>query len=329
MKKKEIEKLKKADLSQKILVIGDLILDQYIWGKVQRISPEAPVPVVEVEKNTYIPGGAANVASNISSLGANAIISGVIGDDGIGRILMEELSKKNIDTSAVVIDRTRPTSLKTRVIAHSQQVVRIDREKKEIIGKETIKKLLDKVEKFIPEVKVVVFSDYNKGVAEKEFVKEVIKIAKKFKKKIIVDPKPANFEKFKNVTILTPNQQEASIYSHIQISDRETLKNAAKKIMKNLKPEYLLITCGEKGMTFFLKEKFYHIPAVVSEVYDVTGAGDTVVGSLAVFLAAGIDMLTSIKLSNYAAGVVVRKVGTATTTVKEILDTIEKYEGKN
>jgi D-beta-D-heptose 7-phosphate kinase/D-beta-D-heptose 1-phosphate adenosyltransferase len=326
MKEGIIKKIKEIDTSKKILVIGDLILDQYIFGKVKRISPEAPVPVVEVEKNIYIPGGAANVANNISSLGGRAIISGVIGEDGIGRILKEELLKKKIDISGIVIEKNRPTSLKTRVIAHSQQVVRIDREKKEEIGKQTIKKILQKIEKFLKEVEVVVFSDYNKGMAEKNFVREIVKISKKFKKKIIVDPKPQNFEKFKNVTILTPNQQEAILYSHIEISDRKTLEKVAKKIMKNLKLEALLITRGEKGMSLFTEEKSIHIPAVTSEVYDVTGAGDTVVGALSVFLAAGFDLFTSVKLANYAAGVVVRKLGTATVTLGEILEILEKYE---
>lgn len=322
----EVKKLKKLNLAQKILVIGDLILDQYIWGKVQRISPEAPVPVVEVEKSTYIPGGAANVANNISALGGKVVLCGIIGNDNSGKILEKELQNKGIDTSGIVIDETRPTSIKTRIIAHSQQVVRIDREKKEKIGREIVKKLLEKIKIIIPEVKIISFSDYNKGMAEKILVKEIIKIAHKFKKKVIVDPKPANFEKFKNATLITPNQQEASLASHIEIVDERTLKKAAKKIMRNLNLEALLVTRGEKGMSLFKKEKEVHIPAVTSEVYDVTGAGDTVVGALSLFLASGADLITAVKFSNYAAGVVVRKVGTATATLQEIKEMLKKYE---
>ena len=312
--------------NKKILVIGDVMLDQFMLGEVRRISPEAPVPIVEVKKHTFIPGGAGNVANNISSLSGKPIIVGIIGNDDTGKRLKKEFEERKIDISGLVVDNSRSTILKTRVIAHNQQVVRIDREEKKEIDKKIIQKLKMIIERKISDVSAVVFSDYNKGLTNIDFVEDVIDLSKKYKKIVVVDPKPQNLLKFKNVTIIAPNQTEAYISVGKIVDEKYPIEKVGFEILELLNSSAVLITQGENGMTLFEKNrKVTHIKSIASEVYDVTGAGDTVVATLTLSLSTGADFLISTKLANYAAGVVVRKIGTATVTKDELLDVIQTH----
>lgn len=307
----------------RILGIGDFILDKFVWGNVSRISPEAPVPVVNVKRESYMPGGSLNVANNIRTLGAKIDPCGVVGRDIEGRVLVKTMRREGIDTGGVVLDSKRPTSLKTRIIAHSQQVVRFDRESTEDVAASDLKKILQFVEKKIGSVNVVIIEDYGKGMIQPEFVTKVIKLAKKVGKPVLVDPKERHFSFYKGATGMTPNRKEAysgyeSLYgvSHKQPS----LETVGWGLLKKLQLEFILITLGEDGMALFQKNKksVVSIPTTAREVYDVSGAGDTVIATLALAMAARVSMTQAAKLANLAAGIVVEKLGTATTTPDEL-----------
>lgn len=315
------ENLKKA----KILVVGDMILDEFIWGDVSRISPEAPVPVVEVKSQSYMPGGAANVVNNIRSLKGKVSMAGVIGSDEDGRILRNRLAAINADVRGVIIDSKRPTSLKTRIVAHSQQVVRIDREKIQKTGKTVYKKLMEFIRKTIYGADAVILEDYGKGVITAPLVNEVVWLARKYDKIVSVDPKEENFYSYKGVTIITPNHHEAGRALGMKIKDKKTLHQAGKEILERFGPQAVLITLGENGMCLFECDgRITHIPTVAKEVYDVSGAGDTVIGALTMALATRASMLESAYISNFAAGVVVGKVGIATVSPEELRAAIDE-----
>lgn len=302
-----------------ILVIGDLMVDQYIWGKVRRISPEAPVPVVEVTEEDQLLGGAANVAHNILSLGGKVFITGTIGRDDIGKILINKLSEKGFNTDGVIADGKRPTTVKTRVIAHSQQVVRFDREMKGDIGKATLSLILDYVRSCLPEIKGIIISDYCKGLITKTLIRKLIELTKS-KVFIAVDPKIGHFDYYKNVSLITPNINEASFGSGIDITDEKTLIAAGKMLMKKLECDSVIITRGDEGMTLFEKNGVItNIPTCAREVYDVSGAGDTVIAALTLCHSAGANLKEAAIIANHAAGVVVGKMGTATATQEEII----------
>lgn len=303
----------------RVLVVGDLILDHFIWGKVNRISPEAPVPVVKVVSENLMLGGAANVVNNIHSLGGNVMVSGVVGRDDAGRNFIHELRVRGISTDGVIVEDGRPTTIKTRIIAHSQQVVRFDRERVDGIDPATVRAILDYTRKRIDGVNAIVISDYSKGVVSKELVEGLLGIAKGRGKVIAVDPKVSHFGFYKGATIVTPNTEEASRASGIEIEDKASLLQAGRRLLNILGSDALLITRGEHGMSLFEgNEKVTHFPTVAREVYDVTGAGDTVIGTLTLALAAGATMNEASVLANYAAGIVVGKVGTATVTAGEL-----------
>lgn len=311
-----------------ILVVGDLMLDEYIWGKVERISPEAPVPVVEVVHETFIPGGAANVASNIHSLGGKAILVGVIGDDPNGERLKQALQERGIDLTGIFVDPERPTTLKTRVIAHSQQVVRVDRESKRMIQEPMVERIKDYISSSIGKVDLVVVSDYGKGLITKGLLDEVIPLARKTDKKVIVDPHVDHFLMYKNVSIITPNKKEASGLVKRDIHSEDDLIGVGWEIMETLGCDAVIITRGEEGMSLFLKDKeSIHIPTMAREVYDVTGAGDTVVGTLALALGCGAKMIDATRLANLAAGIVVGEIGTATVRGEELIQAIDGEVG--
>jgi len=302
-----------------ILVVGDLMVDQYIYGKVKRISPEAPVPVVEVNEETLLLGGAANVAHNVQSLGGKVFIAGTIGRDDIGRILTNKLKEIGFDTEGIVIDGKRPTTVKTRVIAHSQQVVRFDREIKTDIGRSTMSPILDYIKSCLPQIKGIIISDYCKGLITKGLIKKIIELAgpKRF---VTVDPKIGHFNYYNGVSLITPNINEASFGSGIDINDNKTLLAAGKILLKKLQCKAVMITRGDEGMSLFEKNgKVTHIPTCAQEVYDVSGAGDTVIATLTLSHASGATLKDSAIIANHAAGVVVTKVGTAVVTQKDIL----------
>ena len=307
-----------------ILVIGDLMVDQYIWGKVKRISPEAPVPVVEVTKEELLLGGASNVAHNIQSLGGKVFIAGTIGRDETGKILTNKLIDKGFNTDGIIIDGERPTTVKTRVIAHSQQVVRFDKEVKSDISRSTTSLLLEYVESCLPHIKGIIISDYCKGLITRSLVQKIVELTDS-KMFIATDPKIGHFNYYKNLSLLTPNLNEASFGSGIEIKDEETLIAAGKELLNKLKCKSLIITRGDEGMTLFENDnRITHIPTCAREVYDVSGAGDTVIATLTLCHSAGLSLKESAVVANHAAGIVVGKMGTAVTNQEEILKSMKE-----
>ena len=306
-----------------ILIIGDIILDEYIWGKASRLSPEAPVPVLEVDRYSYILGGASNVANNISALGGKAYLAGVVGNDFNSTTLIDLLKKSGIDESAIVVDNERPTTVKTRLIAHNhQQLARADREKKCAITPEIQKNLLDKINSIIDKINIIILSDYAKGVLTPELISEVLNIAKSKKIDIIVDPKGLDFSKYKGVTLITPNRLEAETATKSPSGTCPEM--LAKELSQITQAKHVLITLGEDGILAYSSGKISSVPAVTSEVYDVTGAGDSLISALALaFPATKGDVETSMIIGNYAAGVVVRKTGTTTVSPDELKEIIE------
>lgn len=304
-----------------ILVVGDLILDEFIWGTVERISPEAPVPVVWVDRESAMPGGAANVAGNIRALGGEVRLVGIVGRDPEGERLLKELEAKGISIEEVVRDADRPTTTKTRVIAHHQQVVRIDREKTHPVAGSVLERTLKTLQAALPRVDGVVIEDYGKGLISPQLLKPVVGLAKRFKKVIAVDPKEEHFSYYRGVTALTPNKKEASLAAKLPITDQASLWEAGKRIVKRLKPEALLITLGEEGMCLFdaQGDRPIRIPTVAREVFDVSGAGDTVIAAFTLARAAGASFLEAAGIANAAAGVVVGKVGVATCSLEELV----------
>ncbi|MBI4975008.1 MAG: D-glycero-beta-D-manno-heptose-7-phosphate kinase [Candidatus Omnitrophica bacterium] len=308
-----------------ILVIGDLILDEFIWGDVSRISPEAPVPVVWVRRESFMPGGASNVANNLRSLGANVYLSGVIGDDEHGAILKGELEQKGVNVDGILVDESRPTTLKTRVVAHQQQVVRIDKEKVDALNGNIIARLINYTGSIIKKLDAIIIEDYGKGVITPKLLNGIVPLAKAKKKIISVDPKEEHFKYYKEITAITPNNHEASRAVGFEIKDRLTLKKAGERLLDKLKCKIILITLGENGMAVFEKNKqMKQIPTVAREVYDVSGAGDTVIATFTLSLSSGADPIQAAHISNCAAGIVVGKVGIAVVTPEELIDTIKR-----
>jgi rfaE bifunctional protein kinase chain/domain len=311
---------------KKILVLGDIMLDKYIWGTVSRISPEAPVPIVLVKSESFAPGGAANVANNISELGGLVTVVGVIGNDDAGKILSAELQRRSIVTDSLVIDMSRPTVQKMRLIGHNQQLLRLDYEKCDGFGEAVVQKILHHLEKAVREVDAVVVSDYAKGVVNKEVMEKLMSLSVKFGKKVIGDPKPKNRELFRDSFVILPNHIEANQMASIEDEDDGLLQLVGMTLVKTCNCN-VIITRGEKGLAIFSRDSddVSFIPTLAKEVYDVTGAGDTVTGTLAMALAAGADLHDAALIANHAAGIVVGKVGTATVNVGEIRQSLE-YE---
>ena len=298
-----------------ILVIGDFMIDHYLWGKSDRISPEAPVPVVEVIKEEDRLGGAGNVVNNLLSLGSEVIVSTILGDEN--ERMFKLLNEKNIDTSGVFVDENRKTIIKSRVIASNHQVIRYDKETKENISKEYEQKILNFVKSKIDEVDLILLSDYEKGVLTPNLTQSLIDLANTKNKKLIIDPKN-NFYKYQNAYMIKPNKKELSVATKIEINTKEDLLKAGWALKEELNLEYLLVTLSEEGMALF-GEEFIQIPTLAKEVYDVTGAGDTVLASLGYYLAKNDDLIEAMHFANAAAAVVVGKVGSATVTIDEIL----------
>jgi len=305
----------------KILVVGDLMIDHYIWGTCERISPESPVQIVDVTKETTLLGGAGNVINNLKALGAQVSVSSVIGDDDNGLELLNMLKAIDINTTNIVVQSKRKTSKKSRVVAVSQQVLRYDKESKEDIQKESVKNILEALSKSIKEYDIVILSDYAKGVLTEEVCQGIIKLSNKNGVKVLVDPKGGDFSKYRGSYLLTPNKKEAILATNIDIKDEETLKEALLKLKKECDLGISLITLSEDGIATY-DEKLKIFPTVAKEVFDVTGAGDTVIASIAFALSAGKSIEDIAAFANLAAGVVVGKIGSATVS----LDEIEEYE---
>ena len=323
----------------KILVIGDLILDEYIWGDVDRISPEAPVPVVWANKKSYSPGGAANVANNIRALNAQVCLVGTVGDDKNKDILLSELRKRKISTQGIFIEPERHTTVKTRIIAGHQQVARLDWEHRDSLSPKTNQKTLKFIEKKIDDFDAVVIEDYGKGVINPQLIDEVISLTRRYKKIITVDPKEEHFLYYRRTTCITPNRKELeNAVRNLKIKDTtnsfrvntdrlftdKDIDLAAREVLQYLELDSLLVTLGENGMRLFEKNgRTTHIPTIAQEVFDVSGAGDTVVACLTLALSCGATKLEAAHIANFAAGIVVGKVGTAVTSRKELLERIK------
>lgn len=304
-----------------ILVIGDIIIDHFIYGSVTRISPEAPVPVVNVRREDLHLGGSANVLHNLHALGGKGAICGVIGRDAMGEQLLELLREIDSPTSGVIYCDDRPTTKKTRVIAQNQQVVRFDREVTGPLEAEVIAGLCAFLDENIRSFGAVVVSDYNKGVICQALVDHLRTLRQSHPVPLVIDPKPGHSEFFRGATLITPNHLEAELMSGIRITDDASLLRAATKIKAELASEAVLITRGEAGMALLSGDKpLFTIPTGAKEVYDVTGAGDTVIATLALGLAVGLSHAEAATIANYAAGIVVGKVGTATASPAELLE---------
>jgi D-beta-D-heptose 7-phosphate kinase/D-beta-D-heptose 1-phosphate adenosyltransferase len=296
---------------RRLLVLGDLMLDHYLWGRCERISPEAPVPVVEVQKESSSLGGAGNVAANLVALGAEPVLVGLVGEDPRAQQLFDAFAARGVDTRAIVRDATRPTTMKTRIIAHSQQVVRADWESRADVAGDALDRLLEKLEKELPRCHALVVSDYGKGVITRAVLDRALALARAKKLPVAVDPKETHIDAYRGVSILTPNQHEAGFVMGQRVTDEASLMSVGWGLQKRLDAECALITRGADGMSLFERSgRYTHLPTVAREVYDVTGAGDTVVSVVALALAAGADYPEACYLANHAAGVVIRELGT-------------------
>jgi len=318
----DYQKIIRGFKDRHVLVIGDIILDHYIWGKVNRISPEAPVPVVEVTRESFLLGGAANVAHNIVSLGGRAAVIGINGQDIAGEALMNILMQRGVNCDGIFTEN-RPTTVKTRVIAHNQQVVRFDREDKKYVDGKILKGILGHINSVLLQYDAVIISDYQKGMISQGLIRDIVKKAKPKEIFISVDPKVGHFDFYKGVSLITPNVMEASSGSKIEIRDDKTLLRAGKSLMKKLSCKAVLITRGEQGMSLFEKKKVTHIPTVARKVYDVTGAGDTVISAFTLAYASGARMEEAAMIANHAAGIVVAEVGTAVATADQIIESFK------
>ncbi|MEP7270203.1 MAG: D-glycero-beta-D-manno-heptose-7-phosphate kinase [Acidobacteriota bacterium] len=306
---------------KRLAVLGDLMLDHFIWGDVRRISPEAPVPVVEVSRESWHLGGAGNVVSNLLELGAVASPIGIVGDDPAAERIRAFCLDAGADASGILTEPSRPTTVKTRILAHSQQVVRFDREDRSYISQGCESRLHDLCALAIDKADGVIVSDYEKGTLTPALLRSAIEHARKKNKFVLVDPKPRNWTSYRGVDVITPNQMEAERATGIEIVDEASVKAAAMSIRNSLGCRNVLITRGERGMSLLDAEgNLAQIPTMAREVYDVTGAGDTVIATLALALSAGAEIKEAAVIANYAAGVVVGKVGTATLSVTELLD---------
>jgi D-beta-D-heptose 7-phosphate kinase/D-beta-D-heptose 1-phosphate adenosyltransferase len=322
----------------RLLVVGDLMIDEYVWGNVDRISPEAPVQVVAVNNEEYTLGGSGNVVNNLVALGARVSVLGVTGTGRNGKLLVKKLNGLGVDTTGVVREPQRLTTKKTRIIANHQQVLRIDRETQKEVDPNTLRSLANLAEEIIPDVDLILISDYGKGLITPSLVARLVEISKNNNKITIADPKGLDFTKYSGVSLLTPNLKEASLASGVEISNANSIAAIGENLLRKSGIEKLLITCGKDGMVLFEPGlEPYKISTKAREVYDVSGAGDTVVAVLGLGIAAGLSIKDSISLANTAAGIVVGKVGTATVSRKELLqaleqtseDTLSKYKTLN
>jgi D-beta-D-heptose 7-phosphate kinase/D-beta-D-heptose 1-phosphate adenosyltransferase len=304
-----------------ILVLGDLMIDHYLWGSCERISPEAPVQVVDVAKETTVLGGAGNVINNLKALGAEVSVAGVIGDDANGEELRTMLREIDVDAENLIIQHGRKTSKKSRVIAVSQQILRYDKESKDAIEDASVDKIVKSIEATIASYDALILSDYGKGVLTEALCQRVIALANEHSVKVLVDPKGSDFAKYRGAYLLTPNKKEAQLATGLHIDDEDTLKEALLKLKSECDLDISLITLSEDGIAIF-DEKLKRFPTVAKEVFDVTGAGDTVIASIAYALSAGKSIDETAQFANLAAGVVVAKIGSATVTIDEI----EEYE---
>jgi rfaE bifunctional protein kinase chain/domain len=305
----------------RVLVVGDIMADHFIWGKVSRISPEAPVPVVEVKKDHFMLGGCANVLNNIFAMGGRVHLAGVVGSDETGRRLLSEFRSRGLDTDGIVVEAGRPTTLKTRIVAHGQQVVRFDREDRKPVQAKSIRKILSYIESLRDDLGALVVSDYSKGVVSRPLLEGIRKVIAGRPIFTCVDPKQRDFSVYQGFDIVTPNHHEAGYAAGEEMQNGQDHIRVGMKLLQQYDFKALLMTLGEEGMSLFERNgRIRHtaFPAEAREVFDVTGAGDTVIGVLALSMAAGASFREAAYLANHAAGIVVGKAGTATVTREEL-----------
>jgi D-beta-D-heptose 7-phosphate kinase/D-beta-D-heptose 1-phosphate adenosyltransferase len=317
MNRTRIQEILNAFPGKTILIVGDLMLDEFVWGKVKRISPEAPVPVVEVIDETYRLGGSGNVAANIRSLDATPIPIGVVGRDTASDRIGELLNRAGIETYGIV-RADRPTTVKTRILAHSQQVVRTDRESRKPLSPDVNADLAALFAQFLARAAAVIVSDYDKAVVNRDLLSEILPQAQHAGVPVFLDPKVHHADYYRPITAITPNYREAELLTGMAIDSEQSLTEAGRKLLQRFDCEYALITRGEEGMSLFSRSGSHHLPTFAREVFDVTGAGDTVIATLALSRASGATMEESAVLANHAAGIVVGKVGTATVSRSEL-----------
>ena len=305
----------------RVLVVGDIMADHFIWGNVSRISPEAPVPVVEVRKDSFMLGGCANVLNNIFVMGGRVHLAGVIGTDETGKRLLAEFRSRGVDTGGIVVEAGRPTTLKTRIVAHGQQVVRFDREDRKPVQAKSIRKILSYIESLRNDLGALVVSDYNKGVVTRPLLEGIRKVIAGRQIFTCVDPKQRDFSLYQGFDIVTPNHYEAGRAAGEEMQNGQDYVRVGMKLLQQYDFKALLMTRGEEGMSLFERDgRMRHtaFPAEAREVFDVTGAGDTVIGVLALSMAAGASFREAAYLANHAAGIAVGKAGTATVTREEL-----------
>ncbi len=299
----------------RVLVVGDVMLDRYWWGSVNRISPEAPVPVVQLDRISVAPGGAANVAVNVSALGGKAVLIGCVGTDSEAGELRESLESKGVAADRLVVIESRRTTVKTRIVAHNQQVARIDSEDASTISEDDAARACKAISAALREADVAIVSDYAKGFLSQTVLSHVISECRAAGKKVLVDPKGKDFSKYAGASILTPNRREAAEACKLDESRPEMVIAAGKMLLRDFDFQNVLITEGEHGMTLFGADETFHIDAAAHQVFDVTGAGDTVIATLGVAIASGFDIRSGVELANTAAGIAVGQIGAAAVTV--------------
>jgi D-glycero-beta-D-manno-heptose-7-phosphate kinase len=332
MKLERAEELLRGFSSKRILVIGDLMLDEFVWGRVSRISPEAPVPVVEVIRESYYPGGAANVARNVREFTPSVFVMGLIGEDSHAEKLRKLLDENGIGLEGLLNDPSFQTIVKTRIIARHQQVVRVDRERPQSLSDEAQAQCVEKVRELLPQLDAVIFEDYGKGLLQQNFVDNVTALARGAGKLVTADPNLHNRLIWRGITAVKPNRSEAFAAANQPWHEPESdplrdnqLLIVGAQLLRIWKPEFLLVTLGEQGMILFDQgNPPFHVPSRAREVYDLSGAGDTAIGLFTLALASGASAIEAAEISNHASSVVVGKLGTATLTPEELLESFDQ-----
>jgi rfaE bifunctional protein kinase chain/domain len=303
----------------KVMVIGDLMLDRYLWGNVTRISPEAPVPIINIEDEDVRFGGAANVANNLIGLNVSPVVVGVVGADKWGKMFRDKLLEKSLQTEGLIVDESRPTTIKTRIIGNNQHIARVDREKKHPISRDTFDKIADFIESEIPKVDAIILEDYNKGLLTVDLIEKAVSMAQKHNKIITVDPKFDNFLAYRNVTVFKPNRKETAEALAMRVESEQDIRLAGEKLLEILNAQNVLITLGAKGMALFgAIDGHFFIPTHARKVADVSGAGDTVIATLTSVLAANGNIREAVIVANVAAGVVCEEVGAVPITSQKL-----------
>ena len=324
---RRVRSILSAATQTRILVVGDVMLDHFVWGSVARISPEAPVPVVDFSRESYMPGGAANVARNLTALEVGTEIFGAVGHDDAARRLKRLLKEQRVGCGGLLAGDSRPTSLKTRIVAHQQQLVRIDREARDGLGAKLTSRLVSLIGARIRETAAIIVGDYGKGVVTQPLLDELKSLCRRHGVWLSLDPKPVHHLDLSGLSLITPNRKEAFELARVEDETRHAdpladpnLMQAAEHLLNDLRPAVLLVTLGELGMLLCLRgRKPFHIPTVAQEVFDVSGAGDTVISTFTLAVAAGASPVEAAILSNHAASIVVGKIGTATVSPEELL----------